>query len=197
MPPAKHSSCSQRERPSANLAPSRRGTSQFVELPVQVGRNPLETQVSECLSAFSKTSPSNCDTYFFAKKMLRVGVTVTPQSYNFVCVCCHPIYFGGRPTHFGVHGRTSQGPTGGEPTYRIFFFPFHVLVLYFRSVVLAFTCCRERCSAVLFQVDSRVPTTKSLSNVGCWVIKTPRSDTFCDTPPSPPAPLPPESSPEP
>ena len=94
-----------------------------------------------------------------------------------VCVCCRPIYSERR---FSPLGRVSRGHTGGRPTHRRFLFFYLFLILHLPSAVLAFLFCREKGSALPFPRRPRsrifrVPTTKSLSTVGCCARKTPRS----------------------
>ena len=94
-----------------------------------------------------------------------------------VCVCCHPI---SSERRFSSRlGRASRGHTGGRPTHRrfLFFICFGPPHSFFGA--LPFLFYREKGSALPSLVDREVefcvPTTKSLSTVGCSARKNTRS----------------------
>ena len=93
-----------------------------------------------------------------------------------VCVlCCRPIYSERR---FSPLGRVSRGHTGGRPTHRrfLFFICFWFSTFLLRCLPFFFIARRVQHSLSLVdrEVEFCVPTTKSLSTVGCCARKNPR-----------------------
>ena len=97
-----------------------------------------------------------------------------PRVMVFVC-CCRPIYSERR---FSPLGRVSRGHTGGRPTHRRFFFfiCFWFSTFLLRCLPFFFVARRVQHSLSLVdrEVEFCVPTTKSLSTVGCCARKNPR-----------------------